>query len=120
MSARISSVSGILLAASGVLFADSTVERKTVDGFPVRTGDTVWHVSGPSVRTCRLSKHHLGMWWQWMGKEIYSTEGAALASAIENEKRALDKAKREVRRATRSLKRPIARLPHSLGKERDS
>jgi hypothetical protein len=99
---------------------NGTVERRTVDGFPVKTGDMVWHASGPSVRTCRLSKHHLGMWWQWMGKEIYSTEEAALASAIKNEKKSLEKARREVQRATRSLKRLTARLPHSRGKERDS
>ena len=120
MSARTPSVSGILLAASGALFADSTAERRTVDGLPVRIGDVVWQASGPSVRTCRLSKYHLGMWWQWMGREIYSTEGAALAAAIENEERALGRAKREVARATRALKRLTARLPHSLGKGRDS
>jgi hypothetical protein len=88
----------------------SIEERRTVDGLLVKVGDTVWHDGNVGVRTCKLAKHHLGMWWPWFGQRIYSTERAALTAAIEREKKALKKAKQQERRATKSIERLTARL----------
>jgi hypothetical protein len=84
-------------------------EKKTVDGLPVRVGASVWHAGAHGVRTCKLAKHHLGLWWPWFGKEIYSTESAALTAQIEREKFALQKAQREIKRATKAIERLVTR-----------
>lgn len=85
--------------------------KMTVDGVPVKVGDRVWRVHACGVRLCTLHKHHLGAWWDSMVKEqIYSTERAALAGAIEAEKEALKRTNRNARRALKAIERWTARL----------
>lgn len=91
-----------------------TSDQTTTDGAPVKVGDRVWRADASGVRLCRMEKHHLGWWWERMSKEIYSTESAALAGAIDRERVALKKAKQQVRRATRAVERLKVRL-HKLG-----
>lgn len=50
------------------------------------------------------------MWWETTSKEIYSTERAAVAAAIKNQRRELGKARREVRRAIVAVEKLTARL----------
>ena len=85
-------------------------ECRTVDGKIVKIGDTAWRTDGCTVRACALQKHHLGMWWSWLSKCIYSTEAAALRAAIDNNKADLKKAQREQRRARGAIDRFSARL----------
>ena len=35
---------------------------RTVDGVPVKVGVTVWRASAAGVRTCKLARHHVGLW----------------------------------------------------------
>lgn len=87
-------------------------EQRTVDGVPVKVGDSVWRADAriATVTRCRLYAHHLGSWWGSVSKKIYSTEGAALIAAIASQKKARSKARREIRRATKAIERLAARL----------
>lgn len=98
----------LLATAHSPLAAD----RRTVDGVPVAVGDRVWRVDPYVARVtcCRLYRHHLGMWWETTSKEIYSTERAAVAAAIKNQRRELGKSRREVRRAIVAVEKLTARL----------
>jgi hypothetical protein len=90
----------------------TATEQRTVDGVPVKVGDTVWcaHAHVAIVTTKRLEKHHLSMWWERLSKEIYSTERGALIGAIANQKQALRKAQQRAQRATKAIARLTARL----------
>jgi hypothetical protein len=81
-----------------------------VDGIPVTVGSVAWRDGNVGVRRCKLEKHHLGMWWSWLQKEIYSTERAALVGAIDRERADLKKARRKVRSADKTIARLRARL----------
>lgn len=82
-------------------------ERRTVDGIPVKLGDQVWFWRGyGSPRLRKLDKTDLGMWWASMtSKAIYSTERAALDAALEDERRALKKAKQQASTASLAIER---------------
>jgi len=84
----------------------------TVDGIPVKVGDIVWRVDRyiAAVTSCRLYGHHLGMWWDQLSTQIYSTERAALSAAIKAQKIARSKAVSAERKAVRGIERLTARL----------
>jgi hypothetical protein len=100
-------------------------ERRTVDGTAVKKGDRVWRTYCAGVTSRVLTKSCLGNWtWQWLGKELYSTESAALSAALAVSKKDLAKAKTAVRRATKAIERLTARLGRQrdesrLGRQRD-
>jgi uncharacterized protein YukE len=81
--------------------------RRTVDGISVKVGDTVFRADTytASVTSCKLYKHHFGMWWERLSVEAYSTEQAAILGAIGNQKKALAKARKEVRHANKAIER---------------
>lgn len=83
-------------------------ERRTADGVLIKIGDTVWRAD--ILRSSKVAKHHLTMWWGWIGAIIYSTETAALEAAIARERQALKKATAAVRNAKRSIDRYSKRL----------
>ncbi len=85
--------------------------RVTVDGVAIKKGDRVWRTTGASVNRRKVDAWDLTDWaWQFFGKQIYSTEFAAVAAAIVLAKKDLKKAKAEVRRAGIAIARLTARL----------
>lgn len=85
--------------------------KRTVDGVPVKRGDRVWIDHGYGlVTTKKLDKTDLGFWWDRRSTEIYSTEAAALAAAIEGRKKALVRARRDAKAAEKSIARLRGRL----------
>jgi hypothetical protein len=86
-------------------------ERKTVDGAMIAVGHVVWRVRQyMGIRQLKLRRHHLGLWWSMISKEIYSTERAAILAALDIERDALRKAKTEARRATGAMAKLAERL----------
>jgi hypothetical protein len=100
------------------------IERRTVDGISVKVGDTVFRADTytASDTSCRLYKHHLGMWWERLSAEVFSTEQSAILGAIGNQKKVLAKARKEVRRANKAIERLTAKLTsakaHNVSKQK--
>jgi HAMP domain-containing protein len=85
--------------------------KVTVDGVPVKFGDRVWRWQGwgnPKLR--KLNKVDLGMWWEMMRKQIYSTEQAALEAAVAEQRIAMVKAAGRLRATRKAIERFAARL----------
>jgi hypothetical protein len=90
--------------------------KVTVDGVPVKLGDLVWRWQGwgnPKLR--KLDKVDLGMWWQMMRKQIYSTEQAVLEVAIAEQRIAMVKAAGKLRATRKAIERLTARLAETMG-----
>lgn len=85
--------------------------KRTVDGVPVKLGDHVWRWRGwgnPQRR--KLDKVDLGMWWEMVRKQIYSTERAALEAAISEQLANLKKIDNKARATRNAIERLAERL----------